>query len=222
MDVRAGTPAHTSPSNESEHGTMTAAASPEVLLFASTTQSFLDKEVPLSRVRELHQRRHRFRSRVVAAGSRTGLGEPAGARGARRRQRLRRRRCRPGAGGRAQRQDGGPRPAASGQHVLAGLADAEDGDRHAELIEALVSGEAIASWAVYEPGQQWNPLQPSVTATPTATGFRIDGVKDRVEAGADSDLLLVVANVDGAPQAVPGPHRRARGRRRGTALASTW
>ncbi|HTY27739.1 MAG TPA: acyl-CoA dehydrogenase family protein, partial [Mycobacterium sp.] len=34
---------------------MTAAASPEVLLFASTTQSFLEKEAPLSRVRELHR-----------------------------------------------------------------------------------------------------------------------------------------------------------------------
>jgi alkylation response protein AidB-like acyl-CoA dehydrogenase len=84
--------------------------------------------------------------------------------------------------------------------VLAGLADAHDADRHAAVIEALISGEAVASWAVYEPGQQWNPLQPNVTATPTAGGFRIDGVKDRVEAGADSDLLLVVANVDGSPR----------------------
>jgi hypothetical protein len=28
---------------------------PEVLLFASTTQSFLDKEVPLSRIRQMHE-----------------------------------------------------------------------------------------------------------------------------------------------------------------------
>jgi alkylation response protein AidB-like acyl-CoA dehydrogenase len=34
---------------------MTDVASPERLLFASTAQSFLDKEVPLTRVRELHQ-----------------------------------------------------------------------------------------------------------------------------------------------------------------------
>ena len=33
---------------------MTDAANPEVLLFASTTQSFLEKEASLSRLRELH------------------------------------------------------------------------------------------------------------------------------------------------------------------------
>src|SRR5258708_39364045 len=33
---------------------MTAVDSPEKILFASTTQAFLQKEVPLSRVRELH------------------------------------------------------------------------------------------------------------------------------------------------------------------------
>ena len=32
---------------------MSDVANPEVLLFASTTQSFLEKEVPLSRLREL-------------------------------------------------------------------------------------------------------------------------------------------------------------------------
>ncbi|HTY28768.1 MAG TPA: acyl-CoA dehydrogenase family protein, partial [Mycobacterium sp.] len=84
--------------------------------------------------------------------------------------------------------------------VIAGLADADDGDRHADVIESLISGEAVASWAVYEPGGSWNPLQPKVTATATANGFRIDGVKDRVEAGADSDLLMVTADADGRPR----------------------
>ncbi len=80
--------------------------------------------------------------------------------------------------------------------VLAGLADADDNSAHASAIEALVSGEAVASWAVYEPGKPWAPWEPAVTATPTATGFRLDGVKDRVEAGAESALLLVVAGAD--------------------------
>ena len=79
--------------------------------------------------------------------------------------------------------------------VLAGLADAEDADRHAATIESLVSGEAVASWAVYEPGKPWAPLDATVTATPTEAGYRIDGVKDRVEAGAESAVLLVVAHV---------------------------
>jgi alkylation response protein AidB-like acyl-CoA dehydrogenase len=40
----------------------------------------------------------------------------------------------------------------------------------------------------------------AVTATPTATGFRIDGVKDRVEAGAESAVLLVVTKCEGSLQ----------------------
>jgi alkylation response protein AidB-like acyl-CoA dehydrogenase len=46
---------------------------------------------------------------------------------------------------------------------------------------------------VSEPGRGWAPLDPSVTATRTDTGFRIDGTKDRVEAGGQSAVLLVVA-----------------------------
>lgn len=179
---------------------MTAAASPEVLLFASTTQSFLEKEVPLSRVRELHQAGIAFDRQwwrratelgwvsllvpeELGGGSVSGNGVDDLALVA--------------------EQTGktvAPGPLHPVSAVLAGLADTQDGDRHAGVIEALVSGEAVASWAVYEPGQHWNPLQPGVTATPTARGFRIDGVKDRVEAGADSDLLLVVADADGSPR----------------------
>jgi alkylation response protein AidB-like acyl-CoA dehydrogenase len=179
---------------------MTAAASPEVLLFASTTQSFLEKEVPLSRVRELHQAGISFERQwwqraaelgwvsllvpeELGGGSVSGNGVEDLALVA--------------------EQTGktvAPGPLHPVSAVLAGLADAEDGDRHADVIESLISGETVASWAVYEPGGRWNPLQPNVTATPTASGFRIDGVKDRVEAGADSDLLLVVASCDGVPR----------------------
>jgi alkylation response protein AidB-like acyl-CoA dehydrogenase len=80
--------------------------------------------------------------------------------------------------------------------VLAGLVEAPE--NHTDAIESLVSGEAVASWAVYEPGKSWAPLNATLTATPTDTGFRLDGVKDRVEAGDHSDLLLVVARCDDA------------------------
>jgi alkylation response protein AidB-like acyl-CoA dehydrogenase len=80
--------------------------------------------------------------------------------------------------------------------VLAGLAEAPE--NHEQTIESLISGEIVASWAVYEPGKQFAPLDAAVTATRTDAGYRIDGVKDRVEAGAESALLLVVANCDGA------------------------
>jgi alkylation response protein AidB-like acyl-CoA dehydrogenase len=80
--------------------------------------------------------------------------------------------------------------------VLAGLVDAAAGSdsahAHSDTIGALVAGELIASWAVYEPQRGWSPLETTVTATATDAGFRIDGVKDRVEAGPESDLFLVV------------------------------
>jgi alkylation response protein AidB-like acyl-CoA dehydrogenase len=79
--------------------------------------------------------------------------------------------------------------------------DSDEPHAHAETIESLIAGETIASWAVYEPGHGWAPDDPSVTATATDTGYRIDGVKDRVEAGAQSGLLLVVARTgDGVRQ----------------------
>jgi alkylation response protein AidB-like acyl-CoA dehydrogenase len=96
--------------------------------------------------------------------------------------------------------------------VLAGLVNCAEPQAHAATIESLISGEIVASWAVYEPGQGWAPHEPSVTATSTESGYRIDGVKDRVEAGAQSNLLLVVAQTDDGvgqflvPTDAPGVH----------------
>ena len=177
---------------------MSEVASPESLLFASTAQSFLEKEAPLSRVRELHAEGASFDPawwrraaelgwasllvpEELGGGSVSGNGvadlalvaEQIGKTVA-------------------------PGPLHPVSTVLAGLVDADEADRHAATIEALVSGELVASWAVYEPSRPWAPLAPTVTATPTDTGYRIDGVKDRVEAGAQSGMLLVVAECDGA------------------------
>ena len=96
--------------------------------------------------------------------------------------------------------------------MLAALVDSAEPHAHAETIESLVAGETVASWAVYEPGQGWSPHEPSVTATATESGYRIDGVKDRVEAGAQSSLLLVGARTDDGvrqflvPTGAPGVH----------------
>jgi alkylation response protein AidB-like acyl-CoA dehydrogenase len=80
--------------------------------------------------------------------------------------------------------------------VLAGLVDADNRSEHEETIRALASGEMVATWAVDEPGRTFDPHQPRLTATATAQGCRLDGVKDRVEAGAQADLLLVTARAD--------------------------
>jgi alkylation response protein AidB-like acyl-CoA dehydrogenase len=169
---------------------------PEVLLFASTTQSFLEKEASLTRLRELHAAGTSFEPdwwRRAAQLGWTSLLVPEDL------------------GGGSVSGDGvadlalvaelagksvAPGPLHPVSVVLAGLMEAPE--THQDTIESLVSGEAVASWAVYEPGRQWSPLDATVTATRTEAGYRIDGVKDRVEAGAESSVLLVVANCDGA------------------------
>jgi alkylation response protein AidB-like acyl-CoA dehydrogenase len=175
---------------------MTDAANPERMLFASTTQSFLEKEAPLSRLRELHAAGISFDAdwwRRAAELGWTSLLVP---------EEL---------GGGSVSGDGvadlalvaelvgktvAPGPLHPVSTVLAGLADAPE--NHEQTIESLVSGDVVGSWAVYEPGKPWSPMDTGLTATPTATGFRLDGVKDRVEAGVESGILLVVAQCEGA------------------------
>jgi alkylation response protein AidB-like acyl-CoA dehydrogenase len=175
---------------------VTDAANPEVALFASTTESFLEKEAPLSRLRELHAAGIAFDAgwwRRVAELGWTSLLVP---------EEL---------GGGSVSGNGvkdlalvaelagrtvAPGPLHPVSTVLAGLT--ESPENHEDTIESLVSGETVASWAVCEPGKPWAPMDPDLTATPTESGFRLDGVKDRVEAGPDSAVLLVVAACDGA------------------------
>jgi alkylation response protein AidB-like acyl-CoA dehydrogenase len=168
---------------------------PEVLLFASTTQSFLEKEASLRRLRELHEAGISFDMdwwrraaelgwtsllvpEELGGGSVSGNGvqdlalvaELAGTTVA-------------------------PGPLHPVSTVLAGLVEAPE--NHEDTIQSLISGEVVASWAVYEPGRSWAPTAPTVTATPVDAGYRLDGIKDRVEAGAESALLLVVADCEG-------------------------
>ena len=175
---------------------MTDDSNPERLLFVLTTQSFLEKEASLSRLRELHDAGTSFEAdwwRRAAELGWTSLLVP---------EHL---------GGGSVSGDGvadlalvaelagrtvAPGPLHPVSTVLAGLVEAPE--NHETTIESLVSGEMVGSWAVYEPGKPWSPLDAAVTATRTATGYRIDGVKDRVEAGPQSAVLLVVAQCDGA------------------------
>ncbi|MGA9675732.1 MAG: acyl-CoA dehydrogenase family protein [Mycobacterium sp.] len=172
---------------------MTAVDSPEKILFASTTQAFLQKEAPLRYVRELHAGSESFDPawwRRAAELGWTSLLVP---------EEL---------GGGSVSESGiadlamvaeqlgktvAPGPLYPVSTVLAALVDCTDPQTHVEMIESLMAGETVASWAVCEPGRGWAPHEPSVTATPTDSGYRIDGIKDRVEAGAQSQVLLVVA-----------------------------
>lgn len=172
---------------------MTTIDSPEKVLFTSTTQAFLEKEAPLRRVRELHAEGASFDPawwRRAAELGWTGLLVP---------EEL---------GGGSVSESGfadlamvaeqlgktvAPGPLYPVSTVLSTLAECSNSEAHADAIDALIAGESVASWAVCEPGQGWAPLAPSVTATETDAGYRIDGVKDRVEAAAQSSVLLVVA-----------------------------
>jgi alkylation response protein AidB-like acyl-CoA dehydrogenase len=175
---------------------MTAAESPEMALFASTNAAFLNKETPLAKIRELHSAGVGFDSawwRRTAELGWTGLLVPEEM------------------GGGSVSGNGladlasvaeqigatvAPGPLYPVSVVLAGLVDCAQRAEHADTIEALISGATVASWAVYEPGRGWAPTKPTATATRAASGYRIDGIKDRVEAGAQSDVLLVVTRHD--------------------------
>ncbi|GAA2776328.1 acyl-CoA dehydrogenase family protein [Mycolicibacterium pallens] len=186
---------------------MTDVSSPEQLLFASTTQAFLEKEGSLSRVRELHAADSSFDSAWWQRAAELGWASLL---------------VPEELGGGSVSGDGvadlalvaeqighsvAPGPLHPVSTVLAGLVEAPDG--HGDTIEALVSGELIASWAVYEPRRPLSPLQPGVTATRTDSGYRIDGVKDRVEAGSEAGVFLVVADLDGSPRQFLVPADRA-------------
>jgi alkylation response protein AidB-like acyl-CoA dehydrogenase len=176
---------------------MTAVDSPEKILFASTTQAFLQKEAPLRRVRELHAAGQSFDPawwRRAAELGWTALLVPEELGGG----------SVSGSGledlAMVAEQLGktvAPGPLYPVSVVLAALAECADAQAHTDTIESLISGETVASWAVSEPGRGWAPLDPTVTATQTDAGFRIDGTKDRVEAGAQSAVLLVVARCGG-------------------------
>ena len=84
--------------------------------------------------------------------------------------------------------------------VLSGLVEADNRSDHVDTIDALVSGRTVASWAVDEPGRGFSPQEPLLTATATAGGYRLDGVKDRVEAGPQAGVMLVTARTDDGPR----------------------
>jgi alkylation response protein AidB-like acyl-CoA dehydrogenase len=185
---------------EARSATMTKpdTAQPEQALFVSTARAFLDKEASLTTVRALHAEDLSFDPdwwRRAAELGWTSLLVPEDLGGG----------SVSGSGvedlaliaehiGRTV----APGPLHPVSTVLAGLVGTADCGTRAAVIDAVMSGESVASWATYEPGQRFSPLQPTVTATPTGTGYRIDGVKDRVEAGAQSALLLVTARCDDA------------------------
>ncbi|MGK8506576.1 acyl-CoA dehydrogenase family protein [Nocardia asiatica] len=95
-----------------------------------------------------------------------------------------------------------PGPFVTTSAVLAGLAT--QADRLADVVAAVCTAETIATWAVYEPGRGFEALSPDASGPGTRAerdgdGYRVDGVKDRVEAGDQADLFLVTARSPDGP-----------------------
>lgn len=93
-----------------------------------------------------------------------------------------------------------PGPFVTTTAALAGLRTAVD--RHADTVTAILSGETVVTWAVYEPGAGFDALTGAVTGTRArrdGTGYRLTGAKDRVEAADQADLFLVTAESEDGP-----------------------
>ncbi|TQS46968.1 acyl-CoA dehydrogenase family protein [Cryptosporangium phraense] len=163
---------------------------PDQKLFRETTRKFLESEVSLEKVRELSTGPESFDRAWWARGAELGwtallVPEDQG-------------------GGSVS--DAGlldllivaeemgrlvsPGPLLPVNVVLSALVDAGG---HDDSVGSLLAGEAVATWAVYEPGGGWAPSAPGVTATPDGDGWVLSGVKDRVESADQADLFLVTA-----------------------------
>jgi len=162
-------------------------------LFRSTTREFLEKEMPLTRVRSLAEQGLGFDPAWWRKGSELGWSSMT---------------VTPEAGGGSISDEGltdtcivaeemgrlvSPGPLTGVNVVAAALSEAANAAEHGAVIAALMSGDAVASWASYEPGSGWAPLTPAVRADRSGSGFVLSGVKDRVDAGDQADYFLVTA-----------------------------
>jgi len=66
------------------------------------------------------------------------------------------------------------------------------------LLPPLVAGESVATLAFAEPSGRWDAAGTTVTATPGAGRFQLDGVKSFVLDGAAADLVIVLARSPGS------------------------
>jgi len=168
-------------------------------LFRATTREFLEKEMPLDRVRELAGSGTGFERGWWRRGSELGWNSMT---------------VSSEAGGDSISGEGvvdacivaeemgrlvSPGPLLGVNVVAAALSEAANAADHADTIAALMAGEAVASWAVYEPGHGWAPLAPTVQATTDGSGYVLSGVKDRVDSGDQADYFLVTAAAPDGP-----------------------
>src|SRR5581483_9491362 len=90
--------------------------------------------------------------------------------------------------------------------VAAALARRGTAEQQAELVGGLLSGETVAAWAHAQPARPALAPPAGVTATRDGDDLVLTGVKAPVEAGAQADVLLVTAaTTDGPVQVLVDP-----------------
>jgi alkylation response protein AidB-like acyl-CoA dehydrogenase len=174
---------------------------PDQALFRETTRSFLETEVPLTRVRELAIGPVGFDPSWWERGAELGWTTMLVA---------------PEFGGDTISGNGvadlaivaeemgrlvSPGPFTPVNVVARALSHSSNAGDFADVIEELMAGTATASWAVYEPGRGWDPAGVTATARLDGGDYVLSGVKDRVDSGDQASYFLVTAQApDGLAQ----------------------
>jgi alkylation response protein AidB-like acyl-CoA dehydrogenase len=83
--------------------------------------------------------------------------------------------------------------------VAAALAEFGTEAQRATYLPRLLSGEAVATWCLGEPGGSALPDAVSLDASRQGAAFVLSGRKGAVEAGAEAEFFVVAALVDGEP-----------------------
>jgi alkylation response protein AidB-like acyl-CoA dehydrogenase len=90
-----------------------------------------------------------------------------------------------------------PGPLIATNLVASALSRGGSNDHKRDLLRGILTGEVIASWAHAESQPNGWLCAPTVCATEEGDGWRIDGFKTAVEAGAVAQFFLVSARVGG-------------------------
>ena len=69
------------------------------------------------------------------------------------------------------------------------------------LLPEVIAGDIVGTWALYEPGDRWQPHQIRLEAQAKGDGFVLSGTKSPVEAACEADHFVVTARTgDGLAQ----------------------
>jgi alkylation response protein AidB-like acyl-CoA dehydrogenase len=163
-------------------------------LLRATTRAFLERESPVSRVRELINDAAGFDATAWKQGADLGWFSLLVA---------------PEHGGGSVSDDGAvdlsvlavelgrllfPGPVLETNLVAHAISRWGSPDQQARWLGPIVSGDVIATWAFAEPNDRWDVAGVGLAAVREGGDYRLHGVKSVVRHAALADVLLVVAN----------------------------